>query len=330
MRILVTGATGFVGSHLCDKLVEQGHEVYALVRSDKKAEALPRSVQLIKGDLSIESIEKWILKLPDILEAVIHTAGIVHSFNSDSFYKVNTQATIYLIELFKKHYPSLHFIFISSLAAVGPSPENQPHVETDELYPPSHYGKSKKKAEEALIELAPQTWKTTIIRPPMVIGPRDTAVLDIYKMVNSGVVLATGLRGLQKLYSFICIFDLISVITHSMENQTLQNDTFFSAHPQQVRFDEIVEEIKGHLKKSTLTLYIPVILIKVVAMVLKVLNYLFKVDARLTPDKIEELAPMSWQCSGLRSEETLGVDYKWNLKDTIEITYQDYKSRNWL
>ncbi len=330
MKILVTGATGFVGSHLCDALIEQGHEVFALVRTPAKAAILPSQVHIIKGDISYGSIKKWIEELPLDLNGIIHTAGIVHSFNHREFYEINTEGTAFLIDQFKLHYPTLHFTLISSLAAVGPSSLEKPHTEATELEPVSNYGKSKKFSELMLQEHAPKEWKTTIIRPPMVIGPRDTAVLDVFKMVNSRVVLSTGLKGMQKLYSFVCVFDLVDVITNSLEKQELQNDIFFSAYPQYVTFKEIINQIESSLSKKAFTLLVPFFIIKILANFFNILSIFFKISIPLTPDKLKELEPRAWHCSGQRSQEVLGVKYNWPLKKTIEVTCSDYRDRGWL
>ena len=92
MIYLITGATGFLGGHLVDSLVSQGHTVYSLARSSKKVKEFNIKGNIIYGDLSLESIKSWILKLPEMIDVVIHTAGIVHSYNVHDFFKVNTQS----------------------------------------------------------------------------------------------------------------------------------------------------------------------------------------------------------------------------------------------
>ena len=81
-KVLVTGASGFVGSHLCETLSKQGYEVYGLIRNPKSQDY---SFTVIKGDLSLKSIQSWINELPEDLDTAIHTAGVVHSFSKEVF-----------------------------------------------------------------------------------------------------------------------------------------------------------------------------------------------------------------------------------------------------
>ncbi len=331
MKILVTGASGFVGGHLSTRLASEGHEVYGLIRSPK---GIDYDFKVIQGDLSNESIKSWVSKLPEDLNTVIHTAGIVHSFNKNIFDEINFQGTVDLEMALKERFTKLHFIFTSSLAAVGPSSEGIPHTEETPLLPPSLYGKSKKKAEEYLSDnLAPE-WKLTIVRPPMVIGPKDPAVLDVFKMVKSRIILGTGLEGMNKVYSFVCVHDLVDLMI-KCTNQDQDQDQeririYFPAYPKTVTFKEIIEAIKEEMNVSTITLPIPMTIISALAHGMYGLQKIFPIDFRLTPDKIHELGPKYWSVSAQRSIDQLGMNYQWDLKETIKLTYNDYKSRNWL
>ena len=331
MKVLVTGSTGFVGSHLCDSLAASGDAaVHALVRTPEKSRVLPSNTQLISGDLSSSSIDQWVDQLPLDLTHFVHTAGIVHSFSKEEFFQINTNSTIYLFKKLKEKYSKLHFVFVSSLAAIGPSNPNRPHLEQDPVSPVSEYGKSKLAAEVFIKEQAPKNWKITILRPPMVIGPRDTAVLDVYKMVASKFVLATGMKGMEKLYSFVCVFDLVEIIKDSLTKQTSSYEIYFTAHENSATFKEIIDQIAKIMQKKTITLYIPFFVIRAISMIALVLHKLLRINIRLTPDKIHELEPMSWQCSGKKAVDQLGSQYHWNLERTIEVTFNDYRTRNWI
>lgn len=330
MKVLVTGATGFVGSHLSELLKERGHEVYALVRNPKKLEGTKLDCHIIKGDLNLESFWDWIDQLPEDLDAVIHTAGIVHSFNEEHFYNVNSLATKRLIDLLKRKYDRLKFVLISSLAASGPSLEGELRLEDHPPQPTSQYGKSKLEAEEHLQDLAPISWNKVIIRPPMVIGPRDPAILDFFKMVSSRVVILPGLDGAEKRYSFICVFDLIEAIYRATTLEEIFNETFFVAHPNTIYAKELVGQIELTLAKKSLTLKLPLPAIKAAAFGLNYLNKWTGIEARLTPDKLHELTPKAWICSGEKCQRILGLDYQWDLEKTIEATAKDYKARGWI
>ncbi len=329
MKILVTGASGFVGSHLCARLIKEGHDVFALVRTPAKFDIVKdEKLTLIKGDLDSESLS-WVDTLPPDLDSCIHTAGIVHSYSSDEFYRVNVGGTENLVNSLKIKFKSLHFVLISSLAGSGPSIGSEKRTEMDMDLPVSIYGRSKKKAEIVLSELAPKEWMLSVVRPPMVIGPRDSAVLDIFKMVQGGFIILPGRNSKAKRYSFVCVFDLIeTIIQITMQKKA---GIYFSANPQVITFEELIVEIKKQLKKNwMLYISLPLLLVKLVTVVLNIIYKIRPHQLRLTPDKYFELAALNWTCDASKSEKELGQVYNYNLERTINVTLLDYKSRKWL
>ncbi len=329
MNILVTGANGFVGGHLIERLLKDNHHVFALVRNPSKFQDIKhQNLKVIKGDLDQEELP-WVNELPADLETCIHTAGIVHSYNTADFYRVNAHGTENLVNNLKKKYSDLHFVLISSLAAAGPSLNSDKRNESDMDLPVSVYGRSKKEAEEVLRKTAPKSFKLSVVRPPMVIGPRDSAVLDIFKMVQGRLILLPGAGSKTKLYSFVCVFDLIDTIVKVTEQK--KENIFYSSHPQTVTFQELISEIKEQLKTNwILYLPMPLFLVRLLAVVLNFIYRFFPHPLRLTPDKYYELAAINWTCDGNKSERELGQVYHYDLKRTVTVTLIDYKSRNWI
>lgn len=325
MNILVTGANGFVGLHLCQLLLNNGHHVYALARKKSNITISHENLYVIEG--SIDQNLKWMDEVLPKLDTFIHTAGIVHSFEDDDFFRVNSFATEHLLEKINTINPKLHFILISSLAAAGPSIGNDARNEDDILLPISAYGKSKKMAEEMLLKF-PEI-KSSIIRPPMVIGPRDTAVLDIYKMVKSRVVVLPGLNSKKKLYSFVCVFDLIKTIELIATTKT--TGVFYSAHSQIITFQEMIEKI-NHLLGRKFVIYfpLPLIITKLAANLLKFVYFFKKHNLRLTPDKYHDLAALNFTCDAQKSRDVLGQKYQYDIDKTLKITFDDYTKNKWL
>lgn len=329
MKILVTGANGFVGSHLCEKLLKEGHSIYALVRNPKNLKIISSPLlKIIKGDLDSDSLS-WMSELPHDLETVVHTAGIVHNFNTNEFFRINTNGTLHLINNLKIQYKELHFILISSLAAGGPSLSHQKRNEDDLDLPISLYGQSKRQAEIILKDHAPAQYKLSVIRPPMVIGPRDPAVLDIFKMVKSRLILLPGMNSLPKSYSFVCVFDLVQTITQVI--QTKNQESYYSAYPRAVTFREIIESIQKVMnRKLIIYLPTPLFIIKILAGLLEFINRFIPLNVRLTPDKVFELQALNWTCDSKKSESELSQVYHYDLKQTVEVTYEDYKKSEWI
>ncbi|WP_127717232.1 NAD(P)-dependent oxidoreductase [Halobacteriovorax sp. HLS] len=331
MKVLVTGATGFVGSHLTDQLTEQGHEVFSLIRSPKKAQEFDVKGTYIEGSLSSSGENSWLEKLPSDLDAVVHTAGIVHSMDTSAFYEINAECTKQLILDLVARYNKLNFTLISSLAAVGPSGVSNRVDETSTPAPVSEYGRSKLKAENYLVELAKDSWVSNIVRPPMVIGPRDPAVLDVFKMIKSGLVVTAGMQGTQNEYSFVCVYDLVDCIIKTLSMKNSKIESYFASYPEKITLDELYKTIKKLSdKKNIINVKIPAPLIKVIGKSIGVLSKFVKLDIRLTPDKVNELLPNGWVCNSTKSQQDLAKEYDWDLERTIQVTFSDYKTRNWL
>ena len=331
MNILITGATGFVGSHLSELLHNNGHKVFALVRNLDKAAKFEVPGVYIKGSLSSTEENRWISELPDNLDAVIHTAGIVHSMSVDQFYAVNSLATQRLILDLKERYTDLKFTLISSLAGAGPSLRGNKKVEFDIPEPVSDYGKSKKLAERFTKQLCPNSWSVSIVRPPMVIGPRDPAVLDIFKMINGSFAVTAGLGGDKNEYSFVCVFDLIQTISKTLDKKNSIPEIYFSSYPTVISMNELYAMIKVKLdKKFLINFKVPAFIIRIIAGAIGFLSKFMKLDIRLTPDKVNELLPEAWTCDSSKSERELSQKYHWDLNRTIDITLADYKKRNWI
>lgn len=331
MKVLITGATGFLGSHLVEFLAKQGHEVFALVRNEEKFNKLNLPAKPISGYLQSDGPHDWIKKLPYDLDAVIHNAGIVHSFNPRDFYDINSRATKQLIEDLKIMFPhQLRFCLISSLAAAGASEKKKPLTEDLEPKPISHYGHSKHLAEIYLNELAPSQWKKTIIRPPIIIGPRDEGFVDVFTMVKNGFIIIPGMDGHHKEYSFVCVFDLVTAIHRAIKLNVKKTtpEIFFISHPRACTYGELIARIMKLVNPTKrVKVNLPIFIVFIGAFLNRILHSFFpKYNFRLTPDKAMEINGSSWVCSSSKADELLSLNYEWNLEQTLKVTYEDYKN----
>lgn len=334
---LITGATGFVGEHLIS-CINKNHpewEIFALVRSSKKFQEKNLKATLVEGDLlGVNGPQLWVKNLPSDLTGIVHVAGLIHAFSKDKFYQVNTQGTESLIKaLREKSSDPLKFILISSLAALGPIKKTKNKNKNSIIqylgHPVGHYGNSKLQAEKRLQELSPQNWITSVIRPPIVIGPGDPAIFDIYTMVRKGIILTAGLSGNKKPYSFVCIFDLVGHITQLMENNANQKE-IYSFFPQTVTMGEICSTMAKYAgKKRLLTIPVPTWSLDVISSFGK-LPFLKTTLSRLTPDKVHEIKADGFICppSDKDSGPNAYYEFKWDLDKTIQITCEDYKKRH--
>lgn len=179
--ILVTGGTGFIGTHLLAHLAAKGEEVRALVRRTKLPRELPAGVEVVYGDLASGS------GLNDALcgtDTVIHLAGVTKALHLDDYYTGNVRATERLTHAMAGR--GIRLLHVSSMAAIGPSEGRTPMSEDALPHPLTHYGKSKLDAERVVRDLLPEA---VIVRPPVVYGPRDTDVFLLLKSISKGLVL---------------------------------------------------------------------------------------------------------------------------------------------
>ncbi|NKB24899.1 MAG: NAD-dependent epimerase/dehydratase family protein [Kiritimatiellae bacterium] len=205
MNILITGATGFIGSHLVDRLLTEGHEITALIRSSSNLQWLQhRNIRLVQGDLIHPASLKEAVTGQDL---IFHIAGIVNARRERDFYAQNVHGTEQLLQATLNYNPTLKkFIYLSSMEASGSSSFQRPKTEQDESQPVSAYGLSKLKAEQALLAYKERI-HILCVRPPMVYGPRDKGVYAIYKLVRIGLKVNIGFS--SRYASSIYIADLV-------------------------------------------------------------------------------------------------------------------------
>src|SRR5215208_4987684 len=205
MRFFVTGATGFIGRHLCQELVSRGHQIVAMVRSSAKLDRFPKSVEVFHGDLARFADQSTVLPISDI---VVHLAGIVAADRLEDYDALNFRAVEDLLTcLGRQSWRPRRLLFASSLAAAGPSPANQPWTEKDALAPIDPYGSAKARAE-ALVAKA--TFPTTSFRPPSVFGPEDPATLTLFRTASMG--FGFRVSGPSQQLSFVDVRDLVEAI----------------------------------------------------------------------------------------------------------------------
>jgi len=186
LKVLLTGATGFIGSHLAEALLKKNYEVYCIVRNPAKLRFLQGlDVKIIQADCSDKnSLDKinW------EFDYIFNLSGITKASHPEEFFQSNYIGTKNLIEIVVERCTQLkRFIHVSSLAAAGPCKNGIPVTEDTEPSPVSEYGKSKLLGEQAILYYKNHI-PITIIRPPAVYGPKDIDFLAFFKMIKAGLV----------------------------------------------------------------------------------------------------------------------------------------------
>ncbi|HKH83604.1 MAG TPA: NAD(P)-dependent oxidoreductase, partial [Gemmatimonadales bacterium] len=186
MKALVTGATGFVGSHLAEVLRQRGDDVTALARSPTKAKALESAgIMVIPGDLHDQAALERAAEQQDV---VFHVAGLVAAREEGEFLRANLGGTQNVLSAAASS-GRPRFVFVSSLAAAGPSQRGSPLTGEEPGRPVTAYGRSKLAAEQSLKESS-LPW--TIVRPPIVYGPRDREILKVFRLARLRIAPVFG------------------------------------------------------------------------------------------------------------------------------------------
>jgi nucleoside-diphosphate-sugar epimerase len=323
---LVTGANGFVGSHLCDRLSQSGYRVKALVRKTSNLRFLEKSTpDLVYGDLSDPDALNEIL---EDVNYVFHPAGLVRARTRKIFFKVNQIGTRNLLEAVKKSAPNLkRFVHISSQAAAGPSQTGIPVTEENKPTPVSAYGESKLASEEEVLHFKDNI-PVTIIRPPAVYGPRDSDVYKFYKIAKAGLNIRIGMA--QPHISLVHVADLVDCIVKSAESDTKSGEIFFAANAQNHSMNEIIHSIADILGKQVIDIAIPVTCARTIAFIVENVYEILRKPAPFSRDKIKELSYSQWTCSPCKAERILGWKAQIQIRDGLEMTHRWYKEKGWL
>ncbi len=327
MRFLVTGGTGFIGSHMVELLLSRGWEVVCPVRNPA---ALRNLDGMAARTLSFAGLQSEIADARGF-DYVIHVAGVTRALDYRDYYDANVEVTRSLLELFAAQEPDKRpkrFVLVSSQAAAGPCPdENSCVVESGPYCPVSSYGRSKAEAEETALGYRDRV-PVTIIRPPTVFGPRDEDVLGVFKCAKYG--LAPCLAGPDRLVSIIYVKDLVEGILLAALSLKTEGEIYFLANPEPVIWREFALLVAKMMGYRVLAVRIPLIAMKIAALAGDFLGKLKGVAPLLRSEKLEEMKQIAWVCSSEKAYR----DLKWTpptpVEEAISETARWYTEHGWL
>ncbi len=331
MRVFVTGATGFVGSHVVDALLREGHEVVCLVRDPAKATRVlgERSVRLVPGDLfAHEALEQGCRGA----EVIVHLAGLIAARSRDEFQAVNAQASAHLVETARRMAPGLQrLVYVSSLSAAGPARRGRPLSESEPPHPVSEYGRSKLAGEDA-VRSGGVPW--TIVRPPTVYGPRDPETLRAFRFARLGVIPQYA-RPDQEL-SFVHVEDLARAIIAATA-PACEGRIYFACHPEIATWREAMSAIFASARAALGRPASPPRFVPIPAPLTVSILWLLGTAARaagratlLSPDKAAELLAEAWTCTPAALSRDAGWRAAIDLRLGLPGTAQWYASHGWL
>jgi nucleoside-diphosphate-sugar epimerase len=333
-KALVTGANGFVGSHLVEGLLSKGYHVICLVRKTSNLRWLSGlNVEYVYADISEKeslsreagSFGKNVLKDVDF---IFHVAGLTKAKTEEEYLKANYEGTKNLLEACVKDNPQIkRFVYISSQAAVGPGKDDRPLDETAPCNPITDYGKSKLKGEKIVLEFSSKL-PVTIIRPPAVYGPRDSDILSFFKVANKGF---KTLFGKGESYLSLCyIEDLVDGIILAAESPKATGKIYFIADDQIYSWREAFKIVAKVLNKKTITLKIPKAFLYSIAFISENIARLLGKPTVINMQKVREITQRYWLCDVSKAKRELGFSPKYPFEEGAKKTVRWYKEKGWL
>jgi nucleoside-diphosphate-sugar epimerase len=328
MKVLLTGGSGFLGSYVAEKLAAGGHVVRALVRPKSERRFLERlaAVEFAEG-----AIEDRASLTPAVrgVDAIVHVAGIVKARRPDDFFAVNTQGTRNLLDAALEQGGIQRFVHVSSLAAIGPSKDGTPIHENAEPKPVTHYGRSKLDAERAVLAEAGRM-PVTVIRPPLIYGPRDRETLAFFTSVKNGVlpVMGDGLNTLSVIYGEDCADAVARAATMT---SAPSGRAYFVDDGAVLVWRQALADVEAALgRKAFVRFGMPMGAIKVAAAATQLWGKITNTAQMLTLDKVNELSQRHWVCSGDGARTDLGWEPRTSWAEGCRKAVEWYRSEGWL
>lgn len=333
-KVLVTGASGFIGGHLVEHLLEQGYSVRCLVRASSDTRRLSElGVELVVGDL----VDK-----PSLCRAmagvttVYHLAGQIYQSASESFDAINAAGAENVLEAASRQANPPVVISVSSLAAAGPVRNGALPRETDQPRPVSRYGMSKAESERRLRLYAGRV-PISIVRPPLVFGPGDPATFPMFKSIRRGIH-ATVSR--NQPFSVVYVKDLARLMVTIAERGERLAPTdsgdgqgiYFGGFAQTLTWEELGQQIAAAMgrQRRPLLIRVPATALKLVGAMADKLAAVSKRELFISLDKAREGAAGGWACSVEKIQQQFGFEPQLSLEQALAETVVAYRQAGML
>ena len=330
MKILVTGASGFLGGWIAERLASQNHSVRVLVRKTSNRKHLEKLTGIEFAEGAVED-RSAVERAVDGVDAIIHSAGLVKAKNDAEFRKVNVDGTENLVVAAaaqaKAGKKLRRFVHVSSLEVSGPSQDGKP-VPVEQVQPCTAYGRSKAAAEERVLAKKDEL-PVTILRPGAIYGPRDVEILEAFKSVSRG--LLPTIAGGKALGVFVYGPDCADACIRALDADVPSGSIYFVAdRTGPLTQKEFLEMIEGALgKRALLRFSLPAGVLKTVAKGVEVFGKTTDRAVMLTPEKAEMLL-QHFVCDPSRTFDELQWDPKMHLRDGVRETAVWYRENGWL
>jgi nucleoside-diphosphate-sugar epimerase len=325
-EILVTGANGFIGSHICEALLDKNYSVRALVRKTSDISNIENlKLKRIYGDLTDPASLKEAVSGVD---GVISNAGLTKAVDGDKFHAVNAAGTENLLRACAEGKPGLQrFVQISTAAASGPADSMSPLTEDANPEPLTRYGVSKLQSEKAVMKYGDR-FPAIVLRPLAVYGPRDKEMLSFFKIIKFGIKPTFGPG--ECYTNFTYVKDLAATVVKALEKHVPSGSIYFVAERRSYSFSEAGDIISEVMGRSALDVHIPVTLLRIAGKVNETVARFRKRPSIFTAEKALEISRKYWLVDVSKLEREMGFTCPTSFRDGVRQTVEWYRRHKWL
>ena len=338
-KILITGASGFIGSFIVEEALRQGLETWAAVRkSSSKAFLQDERIHFIELNLSSEEALKEQLQ-GHAFDYVVHAAGVTKCLHKEDFRRINTEGTMNLVHaIMELKMPLKRFVYISSLSIMGAIREQQPYTEiqeNDTAQPNTAYGKSKLEAEEWLSRLNKELGARNeellpyvILRPTGVYGPRERDYFMMFKSIKAHTDFAVGYQ--QQDITFVYVTDVVQAVFLALEKGKTGRRYFLSdgAVYQSSTFSNLIRKELDNPWWIRITA--PIWLLRIITFCGEYIGHMTGKVTALNNDKYNIMRQRNWRCDITPAREELGYEPKVQLEEGVKRSVKWYQENGWL
>jgi nucleoside-diphosphate-sugar epimerase len=329
MKILITGASGFIGSFIVEEALNRGFETWAAVRKSSSREWL-QDERIHFIELNLSSKEQLVEQLQGKdFDYVVHAAGVTKCLNKADFHRINTEGTKNLADaLLETGMPLKRFVFVSSLSIFGAIREQQPYEairESDTPQPNTAYGKSKLEAEKYLTTT---TLPYIILRPTGVYGPREKDYFIMAKSIKQHSDFAVGYK--RQDITFVYVSDVVQAVFLALEKGDNGRKYFLSDGEvyQSTTFSDLIHEELG--RPWWIRITAPVWVLRIVTFFGEYVGRMTGKVTALNNDKYNILKQRNWRCDIQPAIDELGYQPKIQLEEGVRRSIKWYKEHGWL
>ena len=338
-KILITGASGFIGSFIVEEAIKRGFDVWAAMRKSSSRQFLSDNrIHFIELNLASEEDLRQQLA-GHSFDYVVHAAGVTKCLDKQDFFRINTEGTQHLVRaLMELDMPLKRFVYISSLSIMGAIREEQPYQEireSDEAHPNTAYGESKLKAEQwldafsqELTANSQQPLPYVILRPTGVYGPRERDYFMMAKSIKAHTDFAVGFK--QQDITFVYVTDVVQAVFLALEKGKTGRRYFLSDGEvyQSSTFSNLIRQELGNPWWIRITA--PIWLLRIITFFGEHIGHLTGKVTALNNDKFHIMRQRNWRCDIEPARRELGYEPQVKLEEGVRCSIKWYKDNKWL